>query len=96
MPTWRPITASQPSQPAFIAPGIKRKRSWGVQVVERWVLARLRHQTSFSLAELNREIDGLRERLNTRAFRKLPGTRQALFTTLDRPAMKTLPAVLGN
>ena len=72
-------------------PRDKAKAEVGVQVVERWVLARLRHQTFFSLAELNREIDSLRERLNTRAFRKLPGTRQALFTTLDRPAMKALP-----
>ena len=72
-------------------PRDKAKAEVGVQVVERWVLARLRHQTFFSLAELNREIDSLRERLNTRAFRKLPGTRQALFTTLDQPAMKALP-----
>lgn len=72
-------------------PRDKAKAEVGVQVVERWVLARLRHQTFFSLAELNGEIDSLRERLNTRAFRKLPGTRQALFTTLDRPAMKALP-----
>ena len=43
------------------------------------------------LTELNREIDSLRTRLNARAFRKLPGTRQALFITLDRPAMKALP-----
>lgn len=72
-------------------PRDKAKAEVGVQVVERWVLARLRHQTFFSLAELNREIDGLRERLNARAFRKLPGSRQALFMTLDQPAMKALP-----
>ena len=72
-------------------PRDKAKAEVGVQIVERWVLARLRHQTFFSLAELNREIDSLRARLNARAFRKLPGTRQALFRTLDRPAMKALP-----
>lgn len=72
-------------------PRDKAKAEVGVQIVERWVLARLRHQTFFSLAELNCEIDRLRARLNARAFRKLPGTRQALFMTLDRPAMKALP-----
>ena len=72
-------------------PRDKAKAEVGVQIVERWILARLRHQNFFSLAELNHEIVGLRERLNTRAFRKLPGTRRSLFETLDRPAMKPLP-----
>jgi len=73
-------------------PRDKAKVEAGVQLVERWILARLRHQTFFSLAELNHEIAVLRERLNTRAFRKLPGNRRQGFETLDRPAMKPLPA----
>jgi len=72
-------------------PRDKAKVEAGVLLVERWILARLRHQSFFSLAELNDAIVGLRERLNTRAFRKLPGSRRSLFETLDRPAMKPLP-----
>jgi len=73
-------------------PRDKAKVEVGVQVVERWILARLRHQTFFSLAELNDAIAVLRERLNARAFRKLPGSRRQLFESLDRPAMKALTA----
>jgi transposase len=37
-------------------PRDKAKVEVGVQVVERWILARLRNRTFFSLAELNRAI----------------------------------------
>ena len=70
----------------------KAKAEVGVQVVERWVLAALRHRTFFSLAELNAAITRLLERLNARAFRKLPGSRRELFEQLDRPALRPLPA----
>ena len=63
----------------------------GVQVVERWILAALRHRTFFSLAELNAAIAQLLERLNARAFHKLPGSRRSLFDQLDRPALRPLP-----
>ena len=62
-----------------------------MQVVERWILAALRHRTFFSLAELNAAIARLLERLNERAFRKLPGSRRSLFEQLDRPALRPLP-----
>jgi len=61
-------------------------------VVQRWILARLRHQTFFSLAELNRAIRLLLDDLNTRAFRRLPGSRRSQFEALDLPALKPLPA----
>lgn len=73
-------------------PRDKAKAEVGVQIVSRWILARLRHQRFFSLGELNQAIAILRERLNARAFRKLPGSRASLFETLDRPAMQPLPA----
>jgi transposase len=44
------------------------------------------------LPELNREIARLLERLNARPFKKLPGSRQALFEQIDRPALRPLPA----
>jgi transposase len=73
-------------------PRDKAKAEAGVLLVERWILAVLRHRTFFSLPELNREIARLLERLNTRPFKKLPGTRRELFEQLDRPALHPLPA----
>jgi transposase len=73
-------------------PRDKAKVEVGVQIVERWILARLRHQTFFSLDELNRAIAELLPRLNDRPFKKLPGCRRALFEQLDRPALAPLPA----
>ena len=73
-------------------PRDKAKAEVGVQVVERWILARLRDMTFFSLDELNRAIAELLVRLNERPFRKLPGSRRELYEQLDRPALQPLPA----
>jgi len=70
----------------------KAKVENAVLVTERWILARLRHFTFFSLHELNVAIAKLLEDLNTRPFKKLPGSRRSLFEELDRPALKPLPA----
>jgi transposase len=72
-------------------PRDKAKVEVGVQVVERWILARLRNHTFFALAELNQAIAALLVDLNGRSFKKLPGSRQTLFETLDRPALGALP-----
>jgi transposase len=72
-------------------PRDKAKVEVGVQVVERWIVARLRHHTFFALAEVNAAIGELLPALNARPFKKLPGSRQSLFETLDRPALKPLP-----
>src|SRR5262247_1642003 len=73
-------------------PRDKAKVEVGVQVVERWILARLRHHTFFSLLELNTAIAALLPALNIRPFKKLPGSRQSVFEALDRPALRPLPA----
>src|SRR5256884_1556381 len=73
-------------------PRDKAKVEVGVQVVERWMLARLRHPTFFALAAANAALAPLLATLNARPFKKLPGSRQALFETLDRPALRPLPA----
>lgn len=72
-------------------PKDKAKVEAGVQIVERWILARLRHRTFFSLDELNRAIAELLFDLNNRPFQKLPGSRRSLFEELDRPALRPLP-----
>jgi transposase len=72
-------------------PRDKAKVEAGVQLVERWILARLRHRTFFSLAELNEAIRELLGPLNERPFRKLPGSRRSQFESLERPALRPLP-----
>ena len=68
------------------------KAEVGVQVAERWIVAALRHQRFFSLEELNRAIRELLERLNHRPFRKREGSRASVFESLERPALRPLPA----
>jgi transposase len=63
-----------------------------VLLVERWILARIRNETFFSLSELNRRLRELIEDLNGRPFQKLPGSRRSAFEEIDRPALKPLPA----
>lgn len=82
--------AALPARP--YKPRDKAKVEVGVQVVERWILARLRHVTFFTLADLNRAIRLLLADLNTRPFKKLPGCRRAQFEMLDFPAMLRPPA----
>jgi len=73
-------------------PKDKAKVEVGVQVVERWILARLRDHTFFSLADLNRGLRTLCDELNDRPMRHLGQSRRQLFEALDRPALKPLPA----
>ncbi|UCD83007.1 MAG: IS21 family transposase [Desulfobacterales bacterium] len=72
-------------------PKDKAKVETAVQIVERWILAPLRNHTFFSLGQLNESIRALLDKLNSRPFQKLPGSRQSLFEHLDRPALKPLP-----
>jgi transposase len=72
-------------------PRDKAKVESGVQLVERWIVAALRHHRFFALAEMNVEIRRLLEKLNNRPFRKREGSRASLFAGLDRPALKPLP-----
>ena len=74
-------------------PRDKAKVEGHVLIVERYVLARLRHRTFFSLGELNRAICALLESLNTERFQLLEGTRTQMFEDVDRPALLPLPAM---
>jgi transposase len=80
-----------PARPA--KPRDKAKVEVAVQVAERWILARLRHETFFHLAALNTRIAELRTALNDRAMKGYGGrTRRNLFEQFDRPALQALPA----
>jgi transposase len=72
-------------------PRDKAKVESGVQVVQRWIIAALRHRRLFSLEEANGAIRELLVRLNERPFRKREGSRKSVWETLDRPALKPLP-----
>lgn len=72
-------------------PRDKAKVEAGVLVVERWILARLRHRSLFGLAELNQAIRELCAALNQRPFKKLPDSRRHWFETLERSALRPLP-----
>lgn len=73
-------------------PRDKAKVETAVLIVQRWVLARLRHRRFFSLEDLNVAISELVEELNERAFRKLDGSRKSAFYAVDLPALRPLPA----
>lgn len=73
-------------------PKDKAKAEVAVQVVERWIMARLRNRTFFSLTEANSAISELLQDLNQRPFKKLPGSRQEAFDSLELAALKPLPA----
>jgi len=59
-------------------------------LVERWIIAALRHRRFLSIEELSQAIRGLRDRINQRPFRKREGSRVSV--ALDRPALSPLPA----
>jgi len=82
-------TAIVPARP--YKPRDKAKVEVGVQVVGRWILARLRHRRFFSLAELNAAIHALLDDLNNRLMRGWGVSRRTLYEQLDRPALVALP-----
>src|SRR5690606_15723918 len=61
-------TAILPARPG--KPRDKAKAEAGVLVVQRWILARIRNETFFSLEALNRRIAELVEELNDRPMRR--------------------------
>lgn len=72
-------------------PKDKAKVEVGVQIVQRWILAALRHRTFFSLAEVNSAIAELLERLNQHPFKKMKGSRKSLFEAIEKSALRPLP-----
>jgi transposase len=72
-------------------PRDKAKVEVAVQVTERWILARIRNETFFSLGELNARIAELLEELNDRPMRAYGQSRRERFEAIDRPALRPLP-----
>ncbi len=72
-------------------PRDKAKAEAGVLIAERLILARIRNHKFFSLGRLNETIWEHLEKLNTRPFQKLPGSRREAYLDLDKPALRPLP-----
>jgi len=83
-------TTIMPTRPR--RPRDKAKVEVAVLIVERWILARLRNQRFFSLAELNAAIRGFVDELNARLMRKLGASRREFFENIDQPALMALPS----
>lgn len=84
-------TVVLPARPA--KPRDKAKVEVAVQLAQRWILARLRHETFFSLAVLNTRIRALLTDLNARPMKGYGGlSRRDLFLRFDQPALRPLPA----
>ncbi|MEY9608356.1 transposase [Bradyrhizobium elkanii] len=69
----------------------KGKVEGAVLIVERWILARLRHRRFFNLTDLNTAIAGLLEELNHRPMRHIGKSRRQLFEEIERAALTPLP-----
>jgi transposase len=69
-------------------PKDKAKVEGAVQVVQRWILARL-WKESFTLNERIRELLTI---LNAKPFQKLDGSRASFFERFDKPALRPLPS----
>ena len=82
-------TAILPARP--LKPKDKSRVESSVNGVEQRILAKLRHQTFFSLEDLNRAIRKLLEEYNGRPFQQIEGSRRSVFEKLEKPALKPLP-----
>jgi len=83
-------TAVLPARPA--KPKDKAKVERAVQLAQRWILARLRNETFFSLDALNERIGELLEELNNRKMRVYGVSRRELFERTEKAALLPLPS----
>lgn len=83
-------TTILPARPK--SPRDKAKVEAGVQVAERWLLARIRNETFTSLGALNARLAELTADLNGRVMRTYKASRRELFERLDKPQLAPLPA----
>jgi transposase len=74
-------TAVIPTRP--YKPRDKAKVEAGVLLAERWIIARLRRERFYSLAEANARI--------RQCVEEMDGSRRQLFDAVDRPALRPLP-----
>jgi transposase len=83
-------TGVVPARP--MKPRDKAKVEVAVLLATRWIVAKLRNRTFFTLVELNAAIAECVTALNDRRSRHLGTSRRELFETLERGALHALPA----
>lgn len=64
----------------------------GVQVAQRWILARLRNHIFHNMHQLNAAIKPLLDDLNNRQFKRIAASRRSQFEEFELAAMRPLPA----
>lgn len=62
-----------------------------VQLVERWIVAKYRNETFFSLYELNKTIRKELDAANLRPFQKMDGCRRSVFEKTEKQLLRPLP-----
>ena len=72
-------------------PRDKAKVEGGVLIAERQILAVLRDQRFFNVAELNLAMSGLLSQLNDQPFQKLEGSRNQWFEGVEKAHLLPLP-----
>jgi transposase len=72
-------------------PKDKAKVENAVGIVERQILAPLRHMTFTSIGEINAAIKPRLHVVNNQSFQKMKTSRRELFESIDKPALKPLP-----
>lgn len=72
-------------------PKDKAKVENAVGCIERQILAPLRNLTFTSIGQINAEIKKRLAGFNAKQFQKMETSRQALFDSIDKPALKPLP-----
>eukprot|EP00456_Euglypha_rotunda_P086891 TRINITY_DN8826_c0_g1_i6.p1 TRINITY_DN8826_c0_g1~~TRINITY_DN8826_c0_g1_i6.p1 ORF type:complete len:269 (-),score=47.57 TRINITY_DN8826_c0_g1_i6:213-1019(-) len=75
-------------------PKDKASAEVGVQIAQRHIVFRMRQQRWHSLEEANAALRVFLDKLNSRPFSKMPGTRRERYETIDKPALKELPATV--
>ena len=81
--------AVSPARP--YKPKDKSKAEQGDQGIQRWILAVLRHQTFFSVDELNDAISLLLDKYNNKIVKRFNKSRFEMFLELDKPFLQSLP-----
>ena len=84
-------TTVMPARPMH--PRDKGKVEVGVQIAQRWLLARIRNEVFHSLSALNGRLRELLVDLNGRTMRRYGKSRRALFEEIERAALRPLPGV---
>jgi hypothetical protein len=64
-----------------------------VKLVQRWILAKIRHHRFFALGELNSAIAKLLEIYRDKVIKRVGKSRRELFLEIDKPALLPLPTI---